>query len=56
MRIIMFILHSPTNNITETILIDFPDSMIRAIATAALNIQQNPNVKLDSATRNLFST
>ena len=37
-------------------MVDFLDGVIRAIANAALNFQQNPDVKLDLATRNLFFT
>ena len=55
-HIIKFLSHSPANKITKAILGDSPDGVIRAIANAALNLQQNPGVKLDSATRNLFST
>ena len=55
-HIIKFFSHSPANKITKAILGDYPDAMIRAIANAALNLQQNPDVKLDPATGNLFST
>ena len=55
-HIIKFLSHSPANKITKAILGDSPDGVIRAIANAALNLQQNPDVKLDPATRNLFST
>ena len=55
-HIIKFISHSPANKIIKAILGDSPDGVICAIANAALNLQQNPDVKLDPATRNLFST
>ena len=55
-HIIKFLSYSPANKITKAILKDSPDGVIRAIANAALNLQQNPDVKLDPATRNLFST
>ena len=55
-HIIKFLSHSHANKITKAILGDFPDGVIRAIPNAALNLQQNPDVKLDPATRNLFST
>ena len=48
--------HSPDSKITRAILAASPDGVIRAIANAALNVQRNPVVKLDPATRNLFST
>ena len=35
---------------------DYPEGVIRAISNAALNLQQNPDVTLDPATRDLFST
>ena len=55
-HIITFLSHSPANKITKAIFVDSPDGVIRAIANAALNLQQNPDVKLNNATRNLFST
>ena len=55
-HIIKFLSHSPANKITKAILGDSPDGVIRAIANAALNLQQNPDVKLDPAPRNLLST
>ena len=53
---IKFLSHSPENRITRAILASAPDALIRAISNAALNVQQNPDVKLDAATRNLFSS
>ena len=55
-HIIKFHSHSVANKIIKAILVDSPDGVIRASANAALNLQQNPDVKLDPATRNLFST
>ena len=54
--LLSFFSHSPANKITKAILVDSPDGMIRVIANAALNLQHNPDVKLDPATRKLFST
>ena len=51
-----FLSHSPANNITRAILATLPERVIHAILNAALNVQRNPEVKLDPATRNLFST
>ena len=53
---IKYLSHSPENKITRAILASSPDALIRAISNAALNVQQNPDIKLDPATRNLFST
>ena len=53
---VKFLSHSPDSKITRAILAASPDGVIRAIANAALNVQLNPFVKLDPATRNLFST
>ena len=55
-HIIKFLSHSPANKITKAILGDSPDGVIRAIVNEDLNLQHNPDVKLDPATRNLFST
>ena len=55
-NIIKFLSHLFANKITKAILGDSPDGVIRAIANAALNLQKNPDVKLDPTTRNLFST
>ena len=53
-HIIKFISNLPANKITKAILVDSLDNVIRAIANAALNLQQNPNVKLYPAIRNLL--
>ena len=55
-HIIKFLSHKPTNQITKAILGDSSDGVIRSIANAALNLQQNRDIKLDPATRDLFST
>ena len=55
-HIVKFHSHSPDSKITREILAASPDGVIRAIANVALNVQRNPAVKLDPATRNLFST
>ena len=55
-HIIKFLSHSPANKITIAILGDSPDGVICAIANAAFNLQQNLDVKLDPATRNLILT
>ena len=51
-----FLFRSPYSKITRAILAASPDGVICAIANAALNVQRNPAVKLDPATRYLFST
>ena len=55
-QIIKFLSHSLENKINKAILGASPDGVIRAIANAAMNLQQNSDVKLDPATPNLFST
>ena len=53
---VKFLSHSPDSKIKGTILAANLDGVIRAITNAALSVQRNPAVKLDPATRNLFST
>ena len=55
-HIIKLFSHYHANKITKAILVDSLDGVICAIANAALNLQQNPDVILYPATRNLFLT
>lgn len=55
-RTVKYLSHSPSNKITRAILSTAPTGVVRAIANAALNAQQNQEVKLSPAERNLFST
>ena len=54
---VKFVSYSLDSKITRAIISEAsPDGVIRAITNAALNVQRNLAVKLDPATRNLFST
>ena len=55
-HIIKFLSDSPANKITKTILATCFERVIYAISNAVFNVQQNPDVKLDKVTCNLFST
>ena len=55
-HIIKFLSHLSANKITKAILGDSPYGLIHAIANAVLNLQHNPDVKLNFDTRNLFLT
>ena len=51
-----FLSHGPENKIVRAILASSSDALIKAISNAALNVQQNPRLKIQPANRNLFST
>jgi hypothetical protein len=51
-----FLSHGPENKIVRAILASSSDALIKALSNAALNVQQNPRIKIQPAHRNLFST
>ena len=53
---VKFLSHGPENKIVRAILASSSDAVIKAISNAALNVQQNPRLKINPAKRNLFYT
>ena len=49
-----YLAFAPDNKVSRAVLSTAPDTVVRAIANAALNAQQNPSVVLSPDTRNLF--
>ena len=53
---VKFLSHGPDSKIVRAILASSSDALIKAISNAALNVRQNPTLKIEPANRNLFSS
>jgi hypothetical protein len=53
---VKFLSHSPDNKIVRAILASSSDALIKALSKAALNVRQNPTLKIEPANRNLFTS
>jgi hypothetical protein len=53
---VKYLSHGPENKIVRAILASSSDALIKAISNAALNVRQNPTLKIEPANRNLFSS